>query len=45
MACGTPTDVVAHIRGRVDEIPDTVCVTARTNWVENTSVIIDELRG
>jgi alkanesulfonate monooxygenase SsuD/methylene tetrahydromethanopterin reductase-like flavin-dependent oxidoreductase (luciferase family) len=44
-ACGTPADVARHIRDRVDEIADTVCLyQAAPLSLQTLSAIVDELR-
>lgn len=44
-ACGTPADVAAHIRDRVDGISDTVCLyQAAPIGLRTLAAIIDELR-
>jgi hypothetical protein len=44
-ACGTPAEVAAHIRDRVDGISDTVCLyQAAPIGLSNLSAIVDALR-
>jgi probable F420-dependent oxidoreductase len=44
-ACGTPADVAAHIRDRVDGISDTVCLyQAAPIGLPTLAAIVDELR-
>jgi hypothetical protein len=44
-ACGTPAEVAAHIRDRVDGIADTVCLyQAAPLSLSTLSAIVDELR-
>jgi probable F420-dependent oxidoreductase len=44
-ACGTPADIAAHIRDRVDGISDTVCLyQAAPIGLSTLAAIVDELR-
>ena len=44
-ACGTPKEIAAHIRDRVDGISDTVCLYQPSPIaLETLSEILDELR-
>jgi probable F420-dependent oxidoreductase len=44
VACGTPAEIAAHIRDRVDGISDTVCLyQAAPIGLSNLAAIIDEL--
>ena len=44
-ACGTPADIAAHIRDRVDGISDTVCMyQAAPIGLSTLAAIVDELR-
>jgi probable F420-dependent oxidoreductase len=44
-ACGTPAEIAAHIRDRVDGISDTVCLyQAAPIGLETLAAIVDELR-
>ena len=44
-ACGTPADVAAHIRDRVDGVADTVCLyQAAPLGLPTLAAIVDELR-
>jgi hypothetical protein len=43
-ACGTPAEIAAHIRDRVDGISDTVCLyQAAPIGLSTLAAIIDEL--
>jgi probable F420-dependent oxidoreductase len=44
-ACGTPKEIAAHIRDRVDGVSDTVCLyQAAPIGLETLAAIVDELR-
>ena len=45
-ACGTPKQIAAHIRERVDGVSDTVCLYQPRPIAVNTfAAIVDELRS
>ena len=45
-ACGTPREIAAHIRDRVDGVSDTVCLYQPSPiGLETLSAIVDELPG
>lgn len=45
-ACGTPAEIAAHIRDRVDGVADTVCLYQPAPLRTHTlAAIIDELRA